>query len=118
MGSADQVMASTVNARGRASERVLEARCKGQQSRENSLASACEGSCSALSPTGREVPWRVSKHRCDTVRGCVPNPSPFGWMSLRRLATLKVARPGSGLQMSNEIRTEKIGKNKGPLGPC
>lgn len=96
-------------------ERGLETRREGQQSWKNTLTPTCEGSCSLRHPTGREVPWRVSKHRCDTIKDVFPIHHPFfRWMSLRKLATLKVRRPESGLKTNNEIRTEIIGGKKYP----
>lgn len=75
----------------------LEAGREGQQGWKDCLGPACKGSCSVPSPIGREVPLRVAKHRCDTVRGVFQiHPPSCRYMSLRGLTHWRWGGQGGG----------------------
>lgn len=75
----------------------LEARCEGQQGWKDRSGPACEDSCSALSPVGGEVPLRVTKQRCDTVRGVFQlHPPSCRCMSLGGLTHWRWGGQGGG----------------------
>lgn len=64
---------SAENAKVRKSERELGGRSERKQSWKDSVGPACKGWDAVLSSLpGREVPVRVSKQKCDTVRGAFP----------------------------------------------